>query len=70
VKPHATTLFNPKGASDAGNRNTPDPIVLPTTKATHIQNPSSGRGEIIARHYYSFTISARIWCNDHKRAAA
>src|ERR1700744_626479 len=43
VKPHATTLLRPKGASEAGSRKTPEPIELPTTNATHIQKPSSGR---------------------------
>jgi hypothetical protein len=40
VKPQATTLFNPYGASDAGNRKMPEPIMLPTTNAAHIQKPS------------------------------
>ena len=45
VKPHATTLFNPKGASEAGSKKIPEPMELPTTSATHIQNPSNcGRG--------------------------
>jgi hypothetical protein len=33
------TEFHPKGARLAGNRNTPDPIMLPMTKASAIQNP-------------------------------
>ena len=40
VKIHATTLFRPYGASEAGRRNTPEPMVLPTTNATHVQKPS------------------------------
>ena len=61
VKPQAITLLSPKGASEAGSRNTPEPIELPTTKATHIQKPSSGRGEIMDGHYSltaGLTISA------------
>ena len=57
VKPHAITLLSPKGASEAGSRNTPDPIELPTTNATHIQKPSRGRGAIMDRHYSLLTIS-------------
>ncbi len=47
VKTHAMTLLSPKGASEAGKRNTPEPIELPTTSATHIQNPRSGRLEFM-----------------------
>src|SRR5262245_52372204 len=32
-------LTPPKGASDAGSRNTPEPIMLPITSATAIENP-------------------------------
>src|SRR6476659_4115866 len=34
------TLFMPKGASEAGNRKIPAPIMLPTTSAAHIHIPS------------------------------
>ena len=48
VNPHATTLLSPKGASEAGSKNTPEPIELPTTNATHIQKPSSwGLGRVM-----------------------
>src|SRR5678815_606669 len=33
-------LFSPYGASEAGSRKTPEPIMLPTTSARHIQKPS------------------------------
>jgi hypothetical protein len=33
------TEFHPKGARLAGSKNTPDPIMLPMTKASVIQNP-------------------------------
>src|SRR5438477_146595 len=39
-------LTPPNGARDAGNRKTPDPIMLPMTSATAIQNPIwAERGE-------------------------
>src|SRR5271170_4645666 len=41
VRPQAITLLSPNGASEAGSRNTLAPIVFPTTRATHIQKPSS-----------------------------
>src|ERR1700690_2413558 len=48
VNPHATTLLSPKGASEAGSKNTPEPIELPTTNATHIQKLRSwGLGGVI-----------------------
>ena len=47
VTPQAAKLLSPKGASAAGNRKTPEPIELPTTNATLIQNPISGRGVCI-----------------------
>jgi hypothetical protein len=36
---HPMTEFHPKGARLAGSRNTPDPIMLPMTNASAIQNP-------------------------------
>src|SRR3954465_12516232 len=39
---HPARLIAPYGASDAGSRNTPDPIMLPMTSAVAIQNPSEG----------------------------
>src|SRR5262245_42333918 len=36
----------PKGASDAGNRKIPEPIMLPMTRATVVQNPIVCLGEI------------------------
>jgi hypothetical protein len=57
VNPQAITLLRPKGASDAGSKKTPEPMVLPTTNATHIQKlRSCGRGVVMERHY-SLTIS-------------
>jgi hypothetical protein len=57
VNPHAITLFRPKGASDAGSKKTPEPMLLPTTNATHIQMlRSCGRRGVMERHY-SLTIS-------------
>src|SRR5258706_16208842 len=41
VRPQATTLLRPYGANDAGSRKTPEPMLLPTTRATHIQKPSN-----------------------------
>ena len=35
------TAFHPNGASEAGRRNTPEPIMLPTTRAVQIQKPSA-----------------------------
>ena len=53
VKPQASRLFRPNGASEAGTRNTPEPIELPTTKATHIQKPSKcGRAESFISDLY------------------
>ena len=34
-------LTPPNGASEAGSRNTPDPIMLPMTSATAVQNPTT-----------------------------
>ena len=34
----------PYGASEAGNRKTPDPIMLPNTSVTAVQKPIVGRG--------------------------
>jgi hypothetical protein len=39
------TEFHPKGARLVGSRNTPDPIMLPMTKASAIQNPM---GRVVA----------------------
>src|SRR6185437_3920976 len=35
----AHTAFNPYGANDTGSRKMPMPMVLPTTRAVHVQNP-------------------------------
>ena len=39
MRNQANTEFQPNGASEAGRRNTPEPIMLPTTRAMHIQRP-------------------------------
>src|ERR687897_49552 len=36
---HPSRLTPPYGASDAGSRNTPDPIMLPMTSATVVEKP-------------------------------
>ncbi len=41
VMPQPMSALNPYGASDAGSRKIPMPIVLPITSAVHIQKPSS-----------------------------
>jgi hypothetical protein len=40
VMAHAIKALSPNGARDAGCMKIPMPIVLPTTSAVHIQNPS------------------------------
>ena len=40
VKSHPSRLIVPYGAKAAGSRNTPEPIMLPITKAVHIHKPS------------------------------
>ena len=40
VSSQAHTLFRPYGASEAGSRKMPEPMMLPTTMATHIEKPS------------------------------
>ena len=49
VMPQPSIALKPYGASDAGSTKIPMPIVLPTTRAVHIQNPSSFRC-CICRH--------------------
>jgi hypothetical protein len=52
VNAQATTLLSPKGASEAGSKNTPEPIELPTTSATHIQKlRSCGLAGVMGQHY-------------------
>mgnify|MGYP003405214383 CR=1 FL=1 len=52
--PQPTRLSPPYGASAAGSRNTPDPIMLPTTSATAVQNPISRAGAATADAYRWF----------------
>jgi hypothetical protein len=52
VNPHAATLLSPNGASEAGSKNTPEPMEFPTTSATHIQKlRSCGLAGVMGRHY-------------------
>ena len=44
VKTQAATASQPKGASAAGSRNTPDPIMLPMTSAMQAASPSVRTG--------------------------
>ena len=39
-------LIPPYGESDAGSRKTPEPTMLPTTRAVHIHSPRAGLGVI------------------------
>ena len=39
VNTHPATASQPNGASDAGSRNTPDPIILPMTRAMQAARP-------------------------------
>src|SRR5262249_47119417 len=41
VSTHATSANFPYGASEEGSRKMPEPIMLPTTSATHAMRPSS-----------------------------
>jgi hypothetical protein len=39
VMPQPISALNPYGASDAGSRKMPMPMVLPTTRAVQVQKP-------------------------------
>jgi hypothetical protein len=51
---HPAIAFQPKGANPCGNRNTPEPIMLPITNATDMKKPSFRPGFSIS----TFTSSA------------
>jgi hypothetical protein len=54
------TEFHPKGARLAGSKNTPDPIMLPMTKASAIQNPI-GRSVATVSCFTTFPLIIPRW---------
>jgi hypothetical protein len=54
------TEFHPKGARLAGSKNTPDPIMLPMTKASAIQNPI-GRSVATVSCFTTFPLIMPRW---------
>src|SRR3954465_5152963 len=59
---HPARLIAPYGASDAGSRKTPDPIMLPMTSAVAIQNPSEAVSLRTSRGA-AISITTGVWQN-------